>query len=101
MSFENLLLERDGAAAVLTINRPHALNALNASTVDQLGRAVLDLKHDAAVRVVIITGVGQTSFVAGADINGLVAQPAAELAPNPSVEGTTAFLEKRKATFTD
>ncbi len=101
MSFENLLLERDGAVAVLTINRPHVLNALNSSTVDQLGRAVLDLKHDAAVRAVIITGVGQTSFVASADINGLVAQPAAELAPNPPVKGTAAFFEKRKANVTD
>ena len=56
MSFENLLLERDGAVAVLTVDRPHALNALNSSTIDQLRRAVLDLKHDATVRPVIITG---------------------------------------------
>jgi len=78
MSFENLLLERDGAVAVVTIKRPQVLNALNSPTVDELRRAVLDLKHDAAVRVVIITGVGEKAFVAGADINELVAQRATE-----------------------
>ena len=78
MSFENLLLERDGAVAVLTINRPQVLNALNSSTIDQLRRAVLDLKHDAAVRAIIITGAGEKSFVAGADINELATQQAVE-----------------------
>jgi enoyl-CoA hydratase len=74
MGFENLLLERDGAVAVLTINRPQVLNALNTPTIDELRRAVLELKHDAAVRVVVITGAGEKSFVAGADINELAVQ---------------------------
>lgn len=74
MSFENLLLERDGAVAILTINRPQVLNALNSSTIDQLRRAVLDLKHDATVRVIVVTGAGEKSFVAGADINELAVQ---------------------------
>jgi len=74
MSFDNLLLERDGAVAVLTINRPQVLNALNAQTIDQLRRAVLELKHDAAVRAVILTGAGDKAFVAGADINELAVQ---------------------------
>ncbi|MBM3819667.1 MAG: enoyl-CoA hydratase [Acidimicrobiia bacterium] len=74
MSFENLLLERDGAVTVLTINRPQVLNALNSQTLDELRRAVLDARHDAAVRVVVITGAGEKSFVAGADINELAAQ---------------------------
>ena len=71
MSFDNLLLERDGAVALLTINRPQVLNALNTPTIDELRRAVLALKHDDAVRVVIITGAGEKSFVAGADIDEL------------------------------
>jgi enoyl-CoA hydratase len=75
MSFENLLLERDGAVAVLTINRPQVLNALSTQTLDDLRRAVLELKHDPAIRVVIITGAGEKSFVAGADINELAVQP--------------------------
>ena len=69
MAFDNLLLERDGAVAVLTINRPKVLNALNGQTIDELRRAILELKHDAGVRVVIITGAGEKSFIAGADIN--------------------------------
>ena len=73
MNFDNLLLERDGAVAIITINRPAVLNALNTPTTDELRRAVLQLKHDAGVRVVILTGAGEKSFVAGADINELAA----------------------------
>jgi enoyl-CoA hydratase len=71
MSFENLFVDRDGAVAILTINRPPVLNALNSQTLNELRRALLDVKHDAAVRVLIITGAGEKSFVAGADINEL------------------------------
>ena len=74
MAFDNLLLERDGASAVITINRPKVLNALNTQTIDELRRAVLDLQRDAAIRVVILTGAGEKSFVAGADINELAVQ---------------------------
>jgi len=74
MAFDNLLLERDGAVASITINRPKVLNALNAQTIDELRRAVLDLKRDDGVRVVILTGAGEKAFVAGADINELAVQ---------------------------
>jgi enoyl-CoA hydratase len=74
MAFDTLLLERDGACAVLTINRPKVLNALNTQTIDELRRAILELKHDAGVRAVILTGAGEKSFVAGADINELAVQ---------------------------
>jgi enoyl-CoA hydratase len=74
MAFDNLLLDRDGPVATLTLNRPKVLNALNAPTLDELRRAVLELKHDDAVRVVIVTGAGEKSFVAGADINELAVQ---------------------------
>jgi enoyl-CoA hydratase len=74
MAFENLLLERDGAIAVVTINRPKVLNALNTQTLDELRRVVLELGNDAGVRVVILTGAGEKAFVAGADINELAVQ---------------------------
>jgi len=74
MTFDTIVLERDGAVATITINRPKVLNALNSRTLDELRRAVLDLKQDAEVRVVILTGAGEKSFVAGADINELAVQ---------------------------
>jgi enoyl-CoA hydratase len=74
MAFDTLLLERDGAVASITINRPAVLNALNTQTIDELRRAILDLKQDDSVRVVILTGAGEKSFVAGADIKELAVQ---------------------------
>jgi enoyl-CoA hydratase len=74
MTFDILLIERDEATAIVTINRPKVLNALNTQTLDELRRAILDLKHDESVRVVILTGAGEKAFVAGADINELAVQ---------------------------
>jgi enoyl-CoA hydratase len=74
MTFENLLIARDEATAIVTINRPAVLNALNAPTLDELRRAILELKQDEGARVVIVTGAGEKSFVAGADINELAVQ---------------------------
>ena len=74
MTFDNLLIEHDGPVALLTINRPKVLNALNTQTLDELRRAILELKHDEGVRAVVLTGAGEKSFVAGADINELAVQ---------------------------
>lgn len=63
---ENVLVERDGGIATITVNRPKALNALNTQTLDELKEAFTTLDED--VRVVILTGAGEKSFVAGADI---------------------------------
>jgi len=73
-TYDNLLIERDGAVAIVTFNRPAVLNAINAPTLDALRRAVLDLQRDDSVRVVILTGAGEKAFVAGADINELAVQ---------------------------
>ncbi|PYR88964.1 MAG: enoyl-CoA hydratase [Acidobacteria bacterium] len=74
MSFENLLIERDHAVAIVTVNRPKVLNALSTQTLDELRRAILELKYDESVRAVVITGAGEKAFVAGADINELAVQ---------------------------
>ncbi len=78
--FENLLLTREGAVAVLTVNRPTVLNALNSSTLDDLRRAALHLRDDAAVRAVVVTGAGNRAFVAGADLQELQAAAGAAYA---------------------
>src|SRR5713226_642670 len=74
MTFDNLLLERDGPVAIVTVNRPKVLNALDARTLDELRRVALDLKHDDDVRAVILTGAGEKSFIAGADVKELAVQ---------------------------
>jgi enoyl-CoA hydratase len=74
VDYENLLIERDEAVAVVTINRPSVLNAINAPTLDALRRAILDLQRDDSVRVVVLTGAGEKAFVAGADIHELAVQ---------------------------
>lgn len=65
----NILIEKKGKIATLTINRPKVLNALNSETLDEIRCAVHDLEEDENIRVVIITGSGEKSFVAGADIS--------------------------------
>jgi len=74
MSLDTLLLERDGAVAIVTINRPKVLNALNTQTLDELRHTMLDLQRDDSVRAIVLTGAGEKAFVAGADINELAVQ---------------------------
>ena len=71
MSFDNLLVEREGAVAVVTINRPKVRNALNGQTMRELRQAMEELQQDASVRAIVLTGAGDKAFVAGADINEL------------------------------
>jgi enoyl-CoA hydratase len=68
MDFANLLLEIDQGVAILTINRPAALNSLNLETLAELDRAVATIGSDPGIRVAILTGAGSKAFVAGADI---------------------------------
>ena len=71
MTFENLLFEKKNNIAYVTINRPKVLNALNMATMGELRTVFTDLKQDREVRVVLLTGAGEKSFVAGADIGEL------------------------------
>ena len=68
MSFDNLLVQREAGVAVLTVQRPQRLNALDARTLDELRQAALDFQQDDSIRCVIVTGAGDRAFVAGADI---------------------------------
>ena len=71
MIYENILLEKKDAIAYVTVNRPKVLNALNGATIEELRAAFHELKQDALIRVVILTGAGEKAFVAGADIGEL------------------------------
>jgi enoyl-CoA hydratase len=71
MAYENLLVEKKDGIAVVTVNRPHKLNALNGRTIEELDAAFSALGSDAEVRGVVLTGAGDKAFVAGADIGEL------------------------------
>ena len=65
MNFENILLEKKNAIAYVTVNRPKVLNALNMATMEELRSAFHDIKNDAAIRVVILTGCGREGVYCG------------------------------------
>ena len=69
MELENVILEKEGHLAVVTINRPKALNALNSQTLKDLDVVLEELEKDNDIYAVILTGAGEKSFVAGADIS--------------------------------
>ena len=73
--FDNLLFAREGAVALLTLNRPQSLNALNTLLLDELRQAILQARDDSSVRAVIITGAGTRAFAAGADLKELSSLP--------------------------
>ncbi len=74
---DTILVERDGAVATVTLNRPNVLNALNLRMLDELAATFAELNSDAALRAVILTGAGAKAFAAGADIGELNALPGA------------------------
>ena len=74
MIYENILYEKKDGIVYITFNRPKVLNALNRKTIEELRNALLDARDDANVRVLILTGAGDKSFVAGADISELAVQ---------------------------
>jgi enoyl-CoA hydratase len=79
MSFQFLSFEPDAdGIALITINRPEKLNALNQSVISDLGEAFRLAREDTAVKAIILTGAGEKSFVAGADIGELARVDAIE-----------------------
>lgn len=69
-SIAELLVERDGAVGILTLNRPHAHNSLNSTLIATLGEALSEFREDPAIAVIVITGAGDKSFCSGMDLRG-------------------------------
>lgn len=69
MDYENIYIEEENNIAIITINRPKKLNALNKRTIDELHMAFKELDEDKETKAIIITGSGEKAFVAGADIS--------------------------------
>ena len=69
MAYPNLLVEQSDRIALVTINRPDKLNALNISVIDDLSKCMRELDTSPEVRCIILTGAGEKAFVAGADIS--------------------------------
>ncbi len=71
MEYKNIKLGKDGSVAIVTIDRPQMLNALNDETIAELDHCFTAIADDESILCVILTGGGEKSFVAGADINEL------------------------------
>ena len=69
MKFNNILVDVQDSLALITINRPKKLNALNKETITELSEAFSTLEQDRTVKVIVLTGSGDKAFVAGADIS--------------------------------
>lgn len=78
MEFKNIILEKNGRIATISINRPKALNALNSETLKELDCVVDMIAEDEDVYAVILTGAGEKAFVAGADITEMKDMSVAE-----------------------
>jgi len=66
---DQILLQRDGQIATVTLNRPDKLNAVNNQMWDRIGEVFADLHHDETLRCVLLTGTGEKAFCVGADIS--------------------------------
>src|SRR5579862_7472812 len=74
MAYENLLYQKRDRIGFITFNRPKVLNALNRKTMEELNHVLIGARDDEDVRVLLLTGAGEKSFVAGADIGELAVQ---------------------------
>ncbi|WP_242124245.1 enoyl-CoA hydratase [Sphingobium sp. Sx8-8] len=82
MSEDLVTIERDGGTAVVTLNRPNAMNALSKALRSRLFHVMTELNEDDAIRVVILTGAGDRAFTAGLDLKELGSEPGALSAAN-------------------
>lgn len=91
MEWNNIVLEQGNGWALLTIQRPQVLNALNRETLEELSEAVDWVEQNEDVRCLIITGAGEKAFVAGADINELRQIESAAEAQRLAAKGQALF----------
>ncbi len=96
MAYNNILVEREDNVAILTVNRPNVLNALNDATIAELSAAFDEFAADPDVRAVIVTGAGEKAFVAGADINELRAMKTSQDAIKKVSEGHALMRKMEK-----
>jgi len=89
--YSNLILCFENGLAVMVLNRPQALNALNSETISQMSAALDEIEADPNNRVLLITGAGDKAFVAGADIRELKECTSAEQGENASQLGSRLF----------
>ena len=75
--YEHLMMEVKGQTAIVSINNPKSLNALNSATLAELNTCLADMEQSKDIRVVIVTGAGAKAFVAGGGISVMVHAPAA------------------------
>lgn len=78
MAYETLLFDTDGSVATITINRPQALNALSTQVFTDMSALLEQIAQDTAIRVVVLKGAGEKSFVAGADISEMAGMTRAQ-----------------------
>jgi len=93
MSYENILVERKDRLAIVTLNRPKALNALNRALLAELEAAIDELAADDLIGAIVITGAGERAFAAGADIGEFNTLPSARVAADLSLYGQAVFTE--------
>lgn len=79
MTYENILFEVRDHIALITLNRPKSLNALNSALLRELGHLLDQIKVNEEIRVVVLTGSGEKAFAAGADIS--------EMQPMTAIQG--------------
>ena len=98
MTYETILVDRDGRVATITLNRPKALNALNSQVMAEVTTAAAELDADPGVGAIIITG-SEKAFAAGADIKEMASLSFADVYSSDFFAGWGKFAATRTPTI--